>query len=107
MAGEDFKQRPMLFEGFTVAGMDAVTFTMTDIARVGHDHPFEIVTARLTDECLKLPALFFGAGGVVDDRALGQCTRHPAIPSTSSVAWWSSSTKTATGLASSAASTES
>lgn len=80
MAGEPFKQRPVLLEGLTIAGMNTVAFAMADVARVGHDHPFDVMAARPIDEALKRRSLVLGVGGVIDDRTVGQCMHHTWHP---------------------------
>ena len=53
MTGKPLKQRPMPFEGLRITGMNAVAFATTNVARVGHDHPFDVMAARAVDETLK------------------------------------------------------
>lgn len=80
MTGKPLKQRPMPFEGLRITGMNAVAFATTNVARVGHDHPFDVMAARAVDETLKRQALVPGVGRVIDDRTVGQRLHHTWHP---------------------------
>ncbi|MDF5996192.1 hypothetical protein P4200_23170 [Pseudomonas aeruginosa] len=80
MTGKPLKQRPMPFEGLRITGMNAVAFATTNVARVGHDHPFDVMAARAVDETLKRQTLVLGVGRVIDDRTVGQCLHHTWHP---------------------------
>lgn len=60
--------------------MNAVAFATTNVARVGHDHPFDVMAARAVDETLKRQALVPGVGRVIDDRTVGQRLHHTWHP---------------------------
>lgn len=104
MTGKPLKQRPMPFEGLRITGMNAVAFATTNVARVGHDHPFDVMAARAVDETLKHQALVPGVGRVIDDRTVGQRLHHTWHPEHLVGRLVVQSTKIVAGLAASAAS---